>query len=263
MSWAESAYVVETLKQWLSDGTGSGIPCNPCSVVGIATGENDVTIRWYNGQDLDIGEGALRQVLARSFGVTIVAREGRPPRNVRDGKIVYQDPMDPDLTFLEDYPTGDTGVLYTTVPSLVKNKLVYYGVFARTDHGVLNYDTSQIVGMITPGGLYGFRQMYHEPLVYNIKPLHGCTQYKPVRGLQPGASWGEGPTLAGGNTMTGSVRSNPTWLTATGGPTTLWTSAILPSGCPVEALTPRTRTTLAGASCGSPRCMCARGTTSR
>lgn len=197
MSWAESAYVVETLKQWLSDGTGSGIPCNPCSVVGIATGENDVTIRWYNGQDLDIGEGALRQVLARSFGVTIVAREGRPPRNVRDGKIVYQDPMDPDLTFLEDYPTGDTGVLYTTVPSLAKNKLVYYGVFARTDHGVLNYDTSQIVGMITPGGLYGFRQMYHEPLVYNIKPLHGCTQYKPVRGLQPGASWGEGPTLGG------------------------------------------------------------------
>ena len=195
MSWAESAYVVETLKQWLADGTGSGIPCNPCTSVSIGTGPNDVTLGWYNGEDLAVGEGAMRQVLARSFGVTIVAREGRPPRNVRDGQIVYQDPMDPDLKFLEDYPTGATGILFTTVKAPAKDKIVYYGVFARTDHGVLNYDTSQVVGMITPGGLYGFRQIYHEPGTRNIRSLHGCTQYKPVRGIQPLAGWGDGPTL--------------------------------------------------------------------
>lgn len=198
MSWAESAYIVETLKRWLSDGTGSGVPCNPCTNVAAKNGGQDkIVLTWYNGQDLTVGTGDLEQVIARSFGVTIVAREERPPRNVRDGVVLYQDPMDPMLTYLDDYPKGSEGPLRAIVTAPSQNKVVYYGVFARTDHGVLNYDTSQVVGMISPGGMYGFRQMYHEPLTYNVKPLHGAAAFKPVRGLQPGASWGTGPTLGG------------------------------------------------------------------
>ena len=90
MSWAESAYVVETLKRWLSDGTGSGVPCNPCTNVAAKNGGQDkIVLTWYNGQDLTVGTGDLEQVIARSFGVTIVAREEIGRASCRERVCLY------------------------------------------------------------------------------------------------------------------------------------------------------------------------------